>query len=248
MGRIEYAQAQTNRPLVTKRPRNDLGQYDDLVGEWWRPDGAFAALHWLAAARVAMIPQPCRPDELLVDVGCGGGLTAHTTSPYFHVGIDLVASALHAARSHGVCPILADAAHLPLASGCAGVVVAGEVLEHVDDLALVVAEICRVLQPGGTVVIDTINDTKVAKFALVTVAEHLPGGPPLGIHDPDLFVNHKRLQRLFADNGVRLTVWGLRPSARDYARFIFDRRRAVRMVRTKSVALVYQGIGTKPVA
>jgi 2-polyprenyl-6-hydroxyphenyl methylase / 3-demethylubiquinone-9 3-methyltransferase len=31
--------------------RNDLRQYDELAGEWWRPDGAFAALHWLAEAR-----------------------------------------------------------------------------------------------------------------------------------------------------------------------------------------------------
>lgn len=53
------------------RPRNDLGQYDDLEAEWWRPDGGFAALHWLAAARATLIPVPERGDEVLVDVGCG---------------------------------------------------------------------------------------------------------------------------------------------------------------------------------
>lgn len=240
------ARVGSGRP-TTRRPRNDLGQYDDLAAEWWRPEGAFAALHWLAAARLAIIPQASQPNELLVDVGCGGGLTADTTSPYFHVGVDLVASALQAAGSHGVCPIRANAAYLPLVSGCAAVVVAGEILEHVVDLNTVVAELCRVLKPGGTVVIDTINDTSLAKFALVTVAERLPGGPPPGIHDPHLFVDPKRLCALFADHGVKLTVWGLRPAMRDYMRFLFDRRRPVRMVRTKSVALVYQGIGTKSV-
>jgi 2-polyprenyl-6-hydroxyphenyl methylase/3-demethylubiquinone-9 3-methyltransferase len=40
-------------------------------------------------------------------------------------------------------------------------------------------------------------------------------------------------------------VWGLRPSVRDYARFLRDRRRGVRMLRTRSTAGVYQGVGTK---
>ncbi|HYZ10737.1 MAG TPA: bifunctional 3-demethylubiquinone 3-O-methyltransferase/2-octaprenyl-6-hydroxy phenol methylase, partial [Actinomycetota bacterium] len=31
--------------------RNDPDQYDRLAGEWWRPRGAFAALHWLARSR-----------------------------------------------------------------------------------------------------------------------------------------------------------------------------------------------------
>lgn len=245
MVRNEVAQAESTRLRVTKRARNDLAQYDDLVSEWWRPDGAFAALHWLAAARRSIIPQPAGADEVLLDVGCGGGLLADPTSRYFHVGIDLTTSALHQAQSHAVCPIQADAASLPLATGSAAVVVAGEILEHVEDLNAVVAELCRVLKPGGTVVIDTINDTMLAKFALVTVAERLPGGPPPGIHDPRLFVSPERLSRLFADHGVALSLWGLRPCLRDYARFLFDRRRPVRMVRTKSVALVYQGIGTK---
>ena len=28
--------------IAGRRPRNDPGQYDDLAGEWWRPDGQFA--------------------------------------------------------------------------------------------------------------------------------------------------------------------------------------------------------------
>ena len=227
------------------RPRNDLGQYDDLEAEWWRPDGGFAALHWLAAARATLIPVPERGDEVLVDVGCGAGLMADAASRYVHVGVDLVESALRHARTHGVAAVRADVAALPLASDSASVVVAGEILEHVTSLESVVAEICRVLRPGGTVVIDTINATRFANVALVTVAERLPGGPPRGIHDHRLFVDHQRLCRLFTEHGVSLVVWGLRPSARDYVRFLVNRRRPVRMVRTRSRAAVYQGIGTK---
>ncbi len=125
------------------------------------------------------------------------------------------------------------------------VVVAGEVLEHVRDLDAVVAEISRVLRPGGTVVVDTISATRIARVALVAIAERLPGGPPPRIHDPDLFVCPERLVRLFAQHGVELGVGGIRPSARDYARFLVDRTHPVRMVPTPSLALVYQGAGRK---
>jgi 2-polyprenyl-6-hydroxyphenyl methylase / 3-demethylubiquinone-9 3-methyltransferase len=232
-----------SRPPV--RPRNDLRQYDDLVDEWTRPDGAFAALHWLATSRRAVVPDAATTGEVLVDIGCGAGLTSDPASSHVHIGIDLVESSLRLAAARGVQAVRADAANIPLASSSADVVVAGEILEHVTDLPAVVGEICRVLRPGGHVVIDTINDSRLARFALVTVAERLPGGPPRGIHDPRLFVRPDHLQRLFAAHGVELRIWGLRPSALDYARFLADRRRPVRMLTTRSPALVYQGVGTK---
>jgi 2-polyprenyl-6-hydroxyphenyl methylase / 3-demethylubiquinone-9 3-methyltransferase len=229
-------------PVV--RPRNDVRQYDDLVEHWWRPGGRFAALHWLARSRAAVVP-PAPPGgrPLLVDVGCGGGLLAAHVTGYRHVGIDLVPSALRTARAHGIAPVAGDAAHLPLPDGVADVVVAGEVFEHVTDLPAVVGEVARVLRPGGTVVFDTINDTRLARVGLVTIAERLPGGPPPRIHDPDLFVTPQRLARLFADHGVATRCWGLRPSAVDYLRFLARRRRPVRMVPTRSLAGVYQGVG-----
>lgn len=228
---------------TTRRPRNDLRQYDDLAGEWSRPDGAFAALHWLAASRRRLVPSPAGPGEILVDLGCGGGLSCDPTATYVHVGVDLVSSALAHARARGVAPVRADVAVLPISTASASVVIAGEILEHVERVDDVVAEICRVLRPGGTVVIDTINDSRFAEVALVRIAERLPGGPPPHIHDPRLFVDASRLRRLFAEHGVDLAVWGLRPSVVDYARFLVDRRRPVRMVRTRSTAGVYQGVG-----
>jgi len=225
------------------RARNHVGQYDDLCHEWSKPDGAFAALHWLAVSRRSLIPATIGQDEILVDLGCGGGLTCDGQGRYVHIGIDLVTSALEIARSRGVQVVRGDVAVIPLADNCASVVVAGEILEHVADVDSVVSEICRVLRPGGTVVIDTLSEGRLATFALVTIAERLPGGPPRNIHDPHLFIAAGRLQALFAEHGVELRVWGLRPSVVDYVRFLTDRTRPVRMVRTGSTALVYQGVG-----
>jgi 2-polyprenyl-6-hydroxyphenyl methylase/3-demethylubiquinone-9 3-methyltransferase len=227
------------------RDRNDIRQYDDLVDAWWRPDAAFAALHWLAAARGRLLPELLGDGEVLLNLGCGGGLMAPYASAYRHVGVDLSASALGVADRHGVLVVRGDAARLPVADGAASVVLAGELLEHVGDLPAVVTEVCRVLRPGGTIVIDTINATRVARLALVGIAERLPGGPPPRIHDPELFVCPDQLRTLFAEHDVDLRVWGIRPSARDYARFLADRSHPVRMVPTRSVTLVYQGVGRR---
>ncbi len=228
-----------------RRARNDIGQYDDLVEEWCKPDGEFAALHWLAHARSQLIPPSLSPGRLLLDVGCGGGILAAHVQGYRHVGVDVCESALLVAAGRGIVPVRADVAALPLRTGAAHVVVAGELFEHVADVEGAVAEVSRVLRPGGVVVVDTINATRRARVSLVTVGEWLPGGPPRRIHDPDLFVAPARLIDLFARQGVELQVGGLRPSVIDYLRFLVHRRSPVRMLSSRSLATLYQGVGWK---
>jgi 2-polyprenyl-6-hydroxyphenyl methylase/3-demethylubiquinone-9 3-methyltransferase len=226
------------------RRRNDPRQYDDLVDEWWRPEGAFAALHWLARARGELVPAPPGPDAKLLDLGCGGGLLAPHVTGYRHVGVDLSASALEVAARHGVEPVQGDVSDLPFHDDSFDVVVAGEILEHVEDLDGAVAEAARVLRPGGTLICDTINQTLFARVWLVTIGERVPGGPPPACHDPRLFVSPTHLQGLCAANGIDLAVWGLRPSLRDYYAFLLGRGQAVRMLRTRSLAGVFQGVGS----
>lgn len=228
------------------RRRNDLAQYDELADAWWRPNGAFAALHWLADARAALIPPPSRTGAVLVDVACGGGLMAgRLPAGYRHVGIDRTASALALAAAHGVQAVRGDVTALPVADAVADVVLAGEILEHVADLEGTVTELVRVLRPGGTVVLDTIAATAFARFQLVTVGERLPGGPPRHIHDPALFVDPRRLRHEFARHSIQLSLRGLRVAVPDYLGFLATRRQPVRMLPTGSLAGVYQGVGRK---
>ena len=152
-------------------------------------------LHWIAAARASLVPRATRAGSLLVDIGCGAGVLAPHVAHlgHRHVGVDVVAASVHQAEERGVTVRSADARGLPLADGCADVVVAGEVLEHVPDLDLVVAEAIRVLRPGGTLVIDTIAATWWGRFTSITVGERMPAGPPPRLHDPDLYVDRTAL-------------------------------------------------------
>src|SRR5438128_662508 len=99
-------------------------------------------LHWLAASRAERIPPAEQPGAVLVDLACGGGLMAPYVAErgYRHVGVDLGAAGLRIARQHAVLPVRASVLAVPLTDGCADVVVAGEVLEHVTDDEQVIAE------------------------------------------------------------------------------------------------------------
>jgi 2-polyprenyl-6-hydroxyphenyl methylase/3-demethylubiquinone-9 3-methyltransferase len=236
-----------DRTTAEGRAPNDPGQYDDLAAEWWRPDGSFAMLQWIAAARAGLVPPAERDGAVLVDLGCGAGLMApHLLGKgYRHVGVDITTSALAQAAERGVTAIRGDVAAVPLADGCADVVAAGEILEHVPDLAGAVGEACRLLRRGGLLVIDTIAATAVARLVAVTIAERLPGGPPPGIHDPALFVDRATLRRECARHGVDLRLRGIRPAVPDLLRWLVRRTGAVRIVPAPTTAVLFQAVGRR---
>ncbi|MGY1601271.1 methyltransferase domain-containing protein [Geodermatophilus sp. SYSU D00815] len=227
--------------------RNDPAQYDELAHHWWRPTGEFAALHWLAASRAEHIPLAPGPDALLVDLACGGGLMAPHARRlgYRHVGVDIGHRALQIAREHGVLPVRGSVHAVPLPDGCADVVVAGEVLEHVADHAGVLAECARLLRPGGTLVLDALAATRLSVLVNVRILEHLPGGPPRGLHDPALFVDRRRLLEAADRLGLELRLVGLRPSMREAIAWKLGRRELVRMKPIRSTAVVFAGYGRK---
>jgi 2-polyprenyl-6-hydroxyphenyl methylase/3-demethylubiquinone-9 3-methyltransferase len=227
--------------------RNDPAQYDELADEWWRPDGEFAALHWLAASRAEHVPPAPHPGAVLVDLACGGGLMGPHVARlgYRHVGVDIGLRGLRLAREHGVLPVRGSVLAVPLADGCADVVLAGEILEHVEDDVAVLAECARLLKPGGTLVLDALAAGRLSVLINVHLLERLPGGPPPGLHDPALFVDRKRLLAAADRLGLDLRLVGLRPSLREAIAWKLGRRSMVTMKPIRSTAVVFAGYGRK---
>jgi SAM-dependent methyltransferase len=89
----------------------------------------------------------------ILDLGCGKGRFAARLTELGAdvVGVDLSAAML--AKATGLARARASARRLPFADGSFDAVVAIEVLEHVGDVNPVLAEIRRVLRPGGTLAI-----------------------------------------------------------------------------------------------
>jgi SAM-dependent methyltransferase len=106
----------------------------------------------LVAAVVAADP------ERVLEVGCGWGELAEWIARETRaevVAIDLSPHMVQLARERGVAASVADVQTLPFADGAFDVVVAAWMLYHVPDLARGLAEIARVLRPGGRLVAAT---------------------------------------------------------------------------------------------
>jgi 2-polyprenyl-6-hydroxyphenyl methylase/3-demethylubiquinone-9 3-methyltransferase len=141
----------------------------------------------------------------ILEVGCGGGLVCEELARRGArmVGVDPSQAALHTAREHAAQSGLAErityehgyAEALPYDSGRFPAVVCLDVLEHVQDLGRTIAEVARVLAPGGVFVFDTINRTILARIVLIWYGEHFPsGGLVPGLHDYRAFIKPAELR------------------------------------------------------
>ncbi len=133
---------------------------------------------------------PVNTDDRMIDVGCGdgGNLNFGVLRGAEVVGVDIDPNALADARER-VTPNIegelslhtAGAEHVPLPDGWATRVVCTEVLEHVEDPAAVMAELVRIVQPGG--------------LLLITVPDEVGEGILRHVADPSYFraPNHIRV-------------------------------------------------------
>ncbi|HEU5249499.1 MAG TPA: methyltransferase domain-containing protein [Thermoanaerobaculia bacterium] len=90
----------------------------------------------------------------VLDLGCrSGALTRHFLEGNEVVGLDVDPAALAKAEALGIQPVLANVDEpLPFEDAGFDAVVAGELLEHLQFPDALVAEIARVLRPGGVLV------------------------------------------------------------------------------------------------
>jgi len=100
---------------------------------------------------------------VIVDVGCGDGsalaVAASRNPAHRFAGIDWSAGALRRAQALGLTVVCADVSGpgLPVADGVADVVIMSELIEHLVDPDGAVAEVRRVLRPGGSLLLSTPN-------------------------------------------------------------------------------------------
>jgi len=90
----------------------------------------------------------------VLDLGCrSGALTRHFLEGNELVGLDVDAAALAKASDLGIEPVQANVEEpLPFEDASYDAVVAGELFEHLQFPDALVAEIARVLRPGGVLV------------------------------------------------------------------------------------------------
>ncbi|HST16137.1 MAG TPA: class I SAM-dependent methyltransferase [Gaiellaceae bacterium] len=85
----------------------------------------------------------------VLDVGCGDGRIPRLYTAPEVVCVDRSQAAVAAARARGLDARPADVRELPFADGAVDAVTCNHTLYHVDDRDRAVAELARVLRPGG---------------------------------------------------------------------------------------------------
>lgn len=195
---------------------DEVAFFAKIADSWWDPKGPFKPLHILNPTRLGYIRQevekhfgletnlkePFKGLRLL-DIGCGGGLISE---PMARLGADVVAvdasekniktASLHAAQG-GLAIDFRNmtAEDLADAGETFDIIVNMEVIEHVADVDAYLEACRKLLNPGGIMLLSTINRTAKAYLFAIVGAEHVLRWLPVGAHDWNKFLKPEELKQ-----------------------------------------------------
>jgi 2-polyprenyl-6-hydroxyphenyl methylase / 3-demethylubiquinone-9 3-methyltransferase len=203
----------------------EVARFSALAAEWWDPRGSMGMLHRFNPVRLAFIKETAcrqfardhkRRDALaglrILDIGCGAGILSEplTRMGAKVVGADPSVSNIAAAKLHAEQAGLAIDYRATSAEALADdgerfeAVLAMEVVEHVADLSLFVKRCAEMVEPGGIMIVATINRT-LKSFALAIVgAEYVLRWLPRGTHQWEKFVAPDELAGALEMHGLNV--------------------------------------------
>ena len=138
------------------RQTNSEEFFAGAAAEWDRLRGELYGRSFTQAAMLALLP----PDTVVADLGCGTAAAAAQVAPHVKqvIAVDNSAAMLKAARKRtagldNVDLRRGDLAALPIDDGACDAAILLLALTYVDEPAAVLAEVRRILKPGGRAVV-----------------------------------------------------------------------------------------------
>jgi 2-polyprenyl-6-hydroxyphenyl methylase/3-demethylubiquinone-9 3-methyltransferase len=204
---------------------SEINHFAKDSADWWNPEGAFRPLHWMTPTRMGFIRDQItahfrletglRPLEGLtaIDIGCGGGLACEPVARMGAktTGVDADQTAIKVAKDHaktqnlGIEYINGAAEDLVAANRSFDIVLALEVIEHVNDPQTFVSLCSKLLNPGGLIIFSTLNRTLKSYALAIVVSEHIVHWTPKGTHSWKKFVKPSELGRFARQEGLNVT-------------------------------------------
>lgn len=192
----------------------EIAHFAEDSADWWNPNGAFAPLHRMTPARMRFLKDTIgeAKGKTIVDIGCGGGLISVPLSRLGAkvTGVDADKQAISVAKNHAKAEKLdiefinAAAEDLVEQKKKFDVVMALEIIEHVDNPAMFVELCANLVKPNGIVIFSTLNRTWKSYALGIIAAERILKWVPAGTHDWKKFIKPSELAAMAKQSGLFL--------------------------------------------
>ncbi len=202
--------------------QKEIAQFTKDSSQWWNEDGPFKPLHRLNPVRLSYIKQQiCDTLKLdrqslkpfkglsILDIGCGGGLISEPMARLGAdvTGIDADQNAVSVAMEHAQVSGLAIAYkatstdELVKSKKQYDVVLALEIVEHVDDVDKFVHDCVDLCKSTGIIVFSTLNRTPKSFLLGKVAAEYILSWVPAGTHNWKKFIKPSELAKASRASG-----------------------------------------------
>ena len=210
--------------------KKEIEQFSSLSNTWWEKSGPFSALHKMSNARIKFIIQnvsrilnkdktDINPLQGIncIDIGCGGGILSEKLNRLGAkvTGIDASQSSIEVAKEHSIksrlkinykCISTSEliASEKGKVINKFDLVVASEVIEHVNNRKSFLSDISNLCRPGGVVVFTTINNSLIGVLFGKIFAENILKIVPIGTHDIKKFISPETLAKEAEEHNIIL--------------------------------------------
>lgn len=204
----------------------DPRDYYDVMSRTYEEERHYGYHRYLDDAEVGVVADLVQGREVL-EVGCGTGLILSRLTPLAcrAVGVDLSPGMLQKARERGLEVFEGRAEALPFPDASFDVALSFKVLAHVPDIRTALAEMARVVRPGGRVVAEFYNRRSL-RYLLKRLKPPTPIGE--GVHDEDVPTRYDTLEE----------VQGYLPSG-----LVIERVRGIRILIPVALLMRIPGLG-----
>ena len=212
--------------------KKEIKLFDSLADEWWDEEGSMSFLHSMSEIRTQFILEQLTNkfqiknkhkilnDIDILDLGCGGGIASEPLCRLGGnvTGIDESENLINIAKLHSkriglkINYKCMDIENLIKLKKKYDVIVALELLEHVNNVEHFCELIIKLLKNEGIIILSTINRTILSKFFVIEIAENIIKKIPKGTHDYKKFITPEQLRAIFEKytyeiNNIKGMTW-----------------------------------------
>lgn len=201
--------------------KKEIELFNSISSEWWDEEGSMSFLHSMSEVRTGFVKSELienfnikKEYNMLsgldiLDLGCGGGIASEPLCRLGAnvTGIDESQKLIEVAKLH------AKNMNLKINYKCVSinylnkfnkkydVIVALELLEHVNNLKDFCEMMTNLVKKDGIIIISTINKTLLSKIFVIDIAEKILKKIPKGTHHYEKFINPREIIDIFNNYG-----------------------------------------------